>query len=288
MSNLAYEKITNQIIDLLMKGVIPWRRPYQNGIGVPKNLISKKPYRGINWMMLISSDYPSEYFLTFKQVKALGGKVKKGEKATTVVFWKLFENTNADKTNGESKTIPMLRYYHVFNLSQTEGIDPKKIPANPEAIDRELTPIEAAEEIVNNMPLCPEITFGAKIPHYKPSTDVIGMPDTNHFVSDEEYYSTLFHEMVHSTGHAKRLGRFANNKTHHSSKKEYSKEELVAEMGSAFLCHEAKVLPSTIENSASYIKSWIAVLQDDTKMLIQAASMAQKAADFILGVNTEE
>lgn len=279
--NQVYEIITNQIIEKLEKGTVPWKKPWATGSEWPKNLVSKKEYRGINTFLLGSQGYTNPYWLSFKQCNQLKGKIKKGEKASMCIFWKksqyTIENEDGDK---EIKDGLILRYYNVWNVDQTEGIDESKIPQlNIET--REFTPIEECEHIVSNMPNPPSISNGVAQAYYQPSTDSVNMPAKSLFVGDQEYYSTLFHELTHSTGHEKRLGR---HKTcpHHISRVEYSKEELVAEMGAAFLCGYVGI-ETTMDNSASYIAGWLKALQNDKQLVISASAKAQKSTDHILG-----
>ncbi|TKJ41199.1 hypothetical protein CEE37_05915 [candidate division LCP-89 bacterium B3_LCP] len=280
----AYQVITDRICELLEKGEIPWQRPWNSGNDFPKNLASKKEYRGINPFMLASMRYTSPYWLTFKQAKDLGGGIKAGEKGTPVVFWKWIERE--DESTGEVNKIPFLRYYTVFNLTQTVGIPEDKIPALDEET-REFNPIEEAEKIVANMQRRPEIQNIESRAYYRPSQDLVNMPKKELFKSDEEYYSTLFHELTHSTGHENRLNRKGIGELQGFGSHSYSKEELCAEFGSAFLCGESGIVERVIENSAGYIQGWLKRLRSDKKFLVQAASQGQKAADFILNKNRE-
>jgi antirestriction protein ArdC len=277
--NMVTEKVIHAIEDAIRTGSsAPWQKPwFQNG--VPTNLVSKKPYRGINVFLLSMLGYVNSYFLSFKQVQELGGSVKKGEKAIPVIFWKqmlVTEDENGNKLD-KPKSIPLLRYYNVFNVEQTQGINPKKIP---EVQRRKFNPIQDAEKIVANMPNKPEIKHEQAQAYYMPSFDYINMPKHEFFKSDSEYYSTLFHELVHSTGHESRLNRKEVSKTANFGSHDYSVEELVAEMGAVFLCNEIGI-ETTFDNSVAYLKSWLGKLKDDTTMLITASARAQKAVDYI-------
>lgn len=273
-----YEVVTQKIIDRLEAGVIPWQKPWRNSGGMPSNLITKRPYNGINFWLLLSLNYTSPFYLTFEQVKSLNGNVRKGEKSTMVVFWKILES---EDKSGEIKKTPFLRYYNVFNLTQTEGIDPAKVPVT-EAFDHDFNPIAAAESIIHNWSDCPKIKWGEDAAYYSPSIDTVCMPDQRTFFHDEQCYSTLFHELVHATGHSRRLGRQEKIKNHQFGSQDYSQEELVAEMGAAYLCGITNIEQETIENNAAYIKSWIRTFKDDPKVLVLAAAQAQKAVDYIL------
>lgn len=279
MSNKVYEIITEKIIEQLEQGTVPWHKPWISEY--PKNLISKKEYRGINVFLLGASKYSSPYWLSYKQAKQLGGNVKKGEKSTIVVFWKQIKvkDKNPDNTEETKKTIPFLRYYRVFNVEQCENIDEKKIPVTE--INPDFQPIAACEETVMNMQNKPEIRYQDSRAFYHPSGDYVNMPNPKTFQKEEFYYSVLFHELGHSTGHKSRLARKDFDKGFFGNEV-YSKEELCAEMTAAFLCGHHKIEMKTIDNSAAYIKSWLRKLKDDVKMIVLAAAQAQKAADYIL------
>lgn len=273
----VYQAVTDKIIAELEKGNIPWRKPWKSDECAPRNLITKKPYRGINVFLLGMAPYSSPYWLSFKQVKAKGGTVKKGEKATMVVFWKPFL-VDDDDNPGKKKSIPLLRYYNVFNVEQTEGFDyPKPEP------NSEFNPIEKADEILGLMKNPPSFAHGGDRAYYSPLTDHVQLPQPEQFESPEAYYGTKFHEYVHSTGHESRLKRqfgvgFGNEN--------YSKEELVAEMGAAMLCGVSGIDSEgkLVENMGAYIKNWLSKLKDDKKLLISAAGQAQKAADLVQGI----
>ena len=290
MSQKIYDLITDRIITLLEKGVIPWRKPWDAASGAPRNLVSGKAYRGINAMLLCSLGFNSPWFVTFNQAKALGGAVKKGAHGFPVVFWKFLEASTAPEDDEEQAggrdRVPLLRYYTVFNLEQTEGITAGKIPA---AEPRHFDPIEACERIVAEMPQRPEIRHTTEArAYYRPSTDTVTMPLRESFHSAAEYFSTLAHELVHSTGAPSRLARKSLEDWAPFGTADYSREELVAEMGAGFLCAHAGIASATLENSAAYIQNWLQVLKDDRRAVIVAAGQAQKAADFILNQSAED
>lgn len=269
-------------MELLETGTVPWRKTWNATSNHPRNLISKKKYRGINVFMLACMPYSSQYWLTFKQCQDKGGHVRKGEKSTPVIFWKWIDKKDAGSEDADAMVvngkIPMLRYYSVFNLEQVEGIEP---PPATEAIKNPFTPIERAEQIIAGMPLPPEIKYGGNSASYSPTWDVVKMPPRETFESPEEMYSTLYHELSHATGHQKRIGRKGITEPSFFGSHLYSKEELVAEMSAAFLCGHS-CIERTIENSAAYIQGWLKALKNDKTLLIQAGGAAQKAADFIL------
>jgi len=273
-----YEVVTQKIIDRLEAGVVPWQIPWRTKNGMPRNMISNRPYTGINFWMLLCLPYNSPFYMTFEQARVLGGNIRKGEKATMVVFWKIIES---EDKNGEIKKVPFLRYYNVFNLTQTEGIDPKKIP-DTEAFDHDFNSIVAADRIIYEWKDCPNIRWDDTHAYYSPSTDTICMPNQRSFFRDEYCYSTLYHEAIHCTGHRSRLGRHEKIKDHQFGNQDYSQEELTAEMGAAYLCGITGIEQQTIENNAAYIKSWIRTFNDDPKVLVLAAAQAQNAVDYIL------
>ena len=233
----VYEQITERVMALLEKGTVPWRKPWNAQSGLPRNLLSKKPYRGINVFLLHAMNYESPFWLTFRQAQELGGRVRKGEKACPVVFWKQHEVE--DKETGEKERIPMMRFYHVFNVAQVDGL--KNIPA---AVETPLNPLATPtkpEEIVAFMPKRPEIKHGMRKAFYSPREDIVAMPDRARFDKEAGYFTTLFHELLHSTGHVSRLNRPTLTESEGYGSNPYCKEELIAEMGAAFLCGHAGI-----------------------------------------------
>jgi antirestriction protein ArdC len=268
----VYDIVTERILMELESGVVPWRKPWRTP--PPANLVSKKTYRGINFFLLSLTGYGSQYWLTYRQAQALGGNVRKGEHGTKIVFWK-FDKYETEAADGEAeeRTSAILRYYVVFNLEQTEGL--KALLALPPA-----RPIESAEAIAAAMPNPPAFEQGHRAA-YTASSDTVTMPSRTAFASRAEYYSTLFHELTHSTGHAKRLAREGFDKPQMFGSDAYSREELIAEMGSAMLCGVAGIEQSTVANSVAYLQAWTARLKGDSRLVVSAASAAQKAADYI-------
>jgi len=285
MNVTVYQVVTDRITALLEKGVVPWRQNWKSNLQPPQNLVSGKPYRGINILLLHSMGYASPYWLTFRQAQELGGHVKQGQKGCPVIFWRSIDVQN--KETGETEHVPLLRYYTVFNLTQCDGI------AAPAAENQtaDHTPVQAADRIVAGMPKCPEIQHGLNRAFYSPVKDMVGMPQPEQFKSAEDYYSVLFHELTHSTGHQSRLNRKgvtrSEGKLAAFGSDPYAKEELVAEMGAAFLCGQAGIVERTMDNSAAYIASWLERLKNDSKLVVQAAAQAQRAADYILGGGEE-
>ena len=205
-------------------GVVTWKIPWRTKNRMPRNLISNHFYTGINFWMLLCLKYESPFYLSFNQVKSLGGNIRKGEKATLVVFWKMLESEEKD---GTKKKTPFLRYFNIFNLTQTEGINPKKIPETV-AFDHDFNSIAAADRTIYEWKDCPKIEWNSDHAYYSPATDTVCMPNQRTFFHDEQCYSTLFHELVHSTGHRSRLGRHERIKDHKFGSKAYSQEKFVA------------------------------------------------------------
>ncbi|HWR99357.1 MAG TPA: zincin-like metallopeptidase domain-containing protein [Prolixibacteraceae bacterium] len=273
-----YEVITQKIIDRLEAGIIPWQKPWQNSGGMPRNLVSGRPYNGINFWLLLASEFKSPFYMTFEQALSLGGNIRKGEKSTMVVFWKILEK---EKTPGTVEKTSFLRYYNIFNLEQTEGIDTSRIP-EATVHDHDFIPIVEAERVVSQWLDKPKILWGEDHACYIPLRDTVCMPDQRTFLQNERVYSVLFHELVHSTGHRSRTNRHEKIKDHSFGSEDYSQEELVAEMGAAYLCGLTDITLQTIDNSIAYIQSWIRTFKSDPKVLVLAAAQAQKAVDYIL------
>lgn len=272
-----YEAITTRVISMLEQGQIPWEQPW---IGSSSDrAISRstgKPYSLLNQMLLGD---PGEY-LTFKQCQEAGGKIKKGEKARMVVFWKWLKVKDAETE--EEKEIPFLQYYNVFHINQCEGVEPKRV--KPVEYPDAAAADETAERIISNYIDAECIALHhieGNRAFYRPSDDSITLPLVKQFKSTAEYYSTAFHELTHSTGHKSRLDRLAKIAAFGSE--EYSKEELVAEIGAASLMHHCGLeTVGTFRNTAAYIQSWIKALRNDKKMIVSAAGKAEKAVSRIL------
>ncbi len=273
----VYDIVTAQIIEQLEAGCVPWRKAWTSD--APRNW-KGRPYRGINVWLLAMAPYSDPRWLTFKQARALGGSVKKGERSRVVVFWKCLhdksDRTASEVQSGSEERRPrfVLRYYRVFNLEQTEGVDLGQMASATE----NPVPNRSAEAILAQWEGAPDVRR-APSPVYFPAEDVIGMPSISKFDPVEEYYCALFHEMAHATGHPKRLARFDVGASHPEA---YAREELVAEMTAAYLCAVAGV-ENTLPNSAAYLNGWIEKLRGNPRTVVVAAAQAQKAADLILG-----
>lgn len=275
-----YESITAKILEQLNNGIIPWQRPWHGGLEGAKSYVSGKPYSLLNQFLLGREGY----YLTWKQITDLGGRVKKGCKSNMVVFYKMSKITEKKMVDGEikdeEKLIPVLRYYTVFHEEDCEGIPMKGGQEEPK---RELTPVEEAEKVIKGYygrEACALHIELSNRAFYSPSEDSVTVPSMEQYDIVEEYYSTLFHETAHSTGHSSRLNR---DMTGHFGSDSYSKEELVAEITAAFLVQKCGMdSAKAFKNSVAYIQSWSKKFKEDKKLIVSAASKAEKAAKFIL------
>ena len=269
-----FKMITDRVIAQMESGEIPWEKPWISA-GQCNSHTTGKPYSLLNQMML---NCPGEY-LTYKQCSEEGGHVRKGEKSSMVVFWKWLKVMDDDTQ--EEKEVPMLRYYNVFHIDQCEGIAAKYQQEMPDNAQPDAT----AETIITDY----ISRSGVKVVHeqgdrayYRPSTDTITLPMMQQFKSTAEYYGTAFHEITHSTGHHTRLDRL--DKTAFFGTEQYSKEELIAEIGSAALVNHCGIeTDHSIRNNAAYIQNWLQVLRNDKRFIVSASAKAEKAVNMILG-----
>jgi antirestriction protein ArdC len=284
-----YQAITNQVIELLEAGTAPWRKPWNAATGMPRSLTTDKVYRGINPFLLhmsaLQHGFSSPYWATYKAIAERGGQVRKGEKGTMIVFWKQYLDKNEiDEKTGKPKQRFVLRTYKVFNTDQADGL---AVPEFAPAAATDHDPIAECETVIAGYLAAggPRVAHGHELAAYSQATDLLVMPDRSTFDTVEAYYSTYFHELTHSTGHKDRLARPDLLSFAHFGDKHYSKEELVAEMGAAMLAGLTGIAPVTLENSAAYLASWLKVLKSDSKLVVQAAAQAQKAADLVQGIS---
>jgi len=279
----VYALVTDRIIELLNEDIIPWRKPWTER-GLPRNLITKRPYRGINLMLLNTLDFEHNCYLTFKQLKTIGGSVKKGEKGQFVVFTKMLEEDVEKDGKMEKKKHSMLRYYKVFNIAQCRDIPdnfiPKDVYENAEITD--------CTSVIDCMPNAPKIVHKKPDAYYVPSEDYINMPRLKSFKEPDEYYGTLFHELIHSTGHSLRLNRKEVMENPKFGSEPYSLEELVAEIGSCYLKSFTGLDITDMSNNASYISSWLKVLKNDKRFILKASSRSQQAVEYILNTKAVE
>ena len=282
------QDVTDLIIAALEAGTVPWQRPWASAGSLPRSMATGKVYRGINVLLLgLYSDlagYDSPWWGTYKQIAAQGGQVRKGEKASTVVLYTTFDKDEVAPT-GETvtKTIPLLRSFNVFNADQADGL-PAKFTTPIELPGTELERLEHAEAVVAGyIANGPSLTHGGDRACYSPRADAVSMPELAAFKSAEGYYSTLFHELTHSTGHASRLEREGiAGEGHAFGDTTYAAEELIAELGAAMLCATVGIeQAATIPASAAYIANWLTALRNDKKLVLTAAKHAQRATDLI-------
>jgi antirestriction protein ArdC len=282
----VYGIITDKIIEQLNKGTVPWQRPW-TGAGMPQNLISQRAYRGVNTMLLAMLGYEQNYFLTYKQIQAIGGKVKRDEKGHMVVYWNFAEKDAANKDPEEETTAKkraILRYYVVFNVAQCENLPEDKLP---KMADNEFDPIATCEKVIEEMPNKPRILHKENRAYYDPLHDFVNMPKEKSFKSSAGYYNTLYHELIHSTGHHSRLAREGLIQMTEFGSKPYSLEELVAEIGACYLQSYCGI-ETEFDNSVAYVQGWLNQLENNRRFIFTAAKMAQDAIDYILDAHHEQ
>ncbi len=280
-----YERITSAIVALVEKGeLLPWQRPWKAAEWA-RSISTSRQYNGINrWFLtaLAQANGWSNWFGTYKQIAALGGQVRKGEKSSLAILWKPMEKINP--VSGEKERFFMLRTFNVFSASQADDL-PAKYYAQPTEADIER---DADAEAVLDAYLSGQgipVSYGGSVAAYSPKGDSIVLPAVEAFQAIEHYYATAFHEAAHSTGHQKRLNRPGIADFDHFGSHQYSREELVAEFGSALVLGTLGLdKPNLVENQAAYLKNWLSALQNDPQALIWAAGRAEKAANLILGI----
>ena len=261
------QSITDNVIKALESGVPPWVKPWHSsGIDAPYNPVSKRYYNGINFIQLSMMPGSTHNWVTYKQAQSVGAQVRKGSKGVPVIYFSPLEVT--DKVTGDSKKIPMLKTYTVFNADQVDGLE---LPAPAERNMNEV--IQSCEEFIKAQRA--RIQFGGNRAFYVPSMDYIQLPELDQFKSSADYYATALHELSHWTGHESRLDRKISNKFGNEA---YAFEELVAELGSAMLCAHNKI-DGQLQH-ASYIADWLKVLNDDPKNILKAGALAQKILDY--------
>jgi antirestriction protein ArdC len=280
-----YDEVTQRIVGELEAGRVPWVQPWGRtggaGPGLPRNALTARPYSGVNvlilWGAVIEQGYPSQSWLTFRQAREAGGCVAKGEHGVTVVYADRFtpegEKQRAEREGGEAKAVPFLKRFTVFNVAQCEGLR-ERLASDPAPLpEREIVPV--AEDVIAASGI--DFRIGGDRAFYVPALDFVQVPPQPAFFEQVNYYRTCLHELTHATGHAKRLGR---NLTNSFGSKDYAREELIAEMGSAFLCASLSIEPTV--RHADYIGAWLDVLREDNRAIFRAASAANKAAEWLL------
>jgi len=281
-----YDAVTAKIIAELEDGRVPWVQPWGRaggtGPGLPRNAVTARSYSGVNililWGAVIEQGWPSQGWLTFRQAQQAGGCVRKGERGVSVVYADRFtpeaEKQRVEREGGEAKAVPFLKRFTVFNVSQCDGSRPD-LAADPAPLpEREIVPLAEAVMAASGV----DVRIGGDRAFYVPSADYVQVPPQPAFFDQINYYRTCLHELTHATGHPKRLARDLTNPF---GSKDYAREELVAEMGSAFLCAALGIVPTV--RHADYIASWLEVLREDNRAIFRAASAASKAADWLLG-----
>jgi antirestriction protein ArdC len=282
------DEIAKAFLDSLNSGRVPWQRPWNSTGARPRNAISRKPYRGINslYLGLVATlkGYPTGEWITKNQCVAAGGRIiyEEFRKFVNVVLWKPMVSEKTDEAGKKVKKVwRMCKSYEVWNVAQCTGLPARKVV--------EVAPVEpiaAAQAIVDAMPNKPKIHIvESDRAFYRPSDDMVVVPELKQFSKAEGFYATVFHELAHATGHASRLNREGITNAIMFGNHSYSKEELVAEITSSFVSAEAGILESVQDNSVSYVQTWASRLQNDPRMIIEAVGQAQKAADTILGVS---
>jgi antirestriction protein ArdC len=285
-----YDEVTARVVSELEAGRLPWVQPWGStgsaGPGLPRNALTARNYSGVNvlilWGAVIEHGWPSQSWLTFRQAQDAGGCVRKGEHGVTVVYADRFtpeaEKERATRDGDEAKAVPFLKRFTVFNVAQCEGLraglasDPAPLP------EREIVPV--AEEVIAASGV--DFRIGGTRAFYVPALDFVQVPPQPAFFEQVNYYRTCLHELTHATGHAKRLNRGLTNGF---GSKDYAREELIAEVGSAFLCAALGITPTV--RHADYIGSWLEVLREDNRAIFRAASAATRAADWLLARHRE-
>jgi antirestriction protein ArdC len=277
--------VTHLITQKLEQGIVPWRRPWKEA-DTPKNFVTQRPYRGMNFLLLNSLGFACNEFLTWNQIHDLGGRVKKGEKANLVVLWVWIDEDVGKQSHAViGRKRPVLRYYHVFNIEQCAGI-PSRAETLPDA--KRHNPIERCETIVAEMPNRPKIVHNENDAYYHRFGDFINMPKIELFETSESYYGTLFHELMHSTGYVDRLNRKEITEENTFGSESYSIEELTAEIGTCYLASYSGIAQKEMENNVAYIQGWLKRLNQDKRFIVYASAHAQKAVDYILNIKHEE
>lgn len=289
MSAYALNRITETIIGMLEKGTVPWRQPWTE-LGPPQNLISRRLYKGINVFLLAARGYALPYWLPLQQLQKLGGTLKCGEEPSEIACWQWWPRTvtgsgNKGKSRKQERVLwePRCWFHQVYNVEQCRGIESRV----PKLKTHEFNPIQRCDQLIIGMLTNVAVQHREPEAYYSPIFDFVNMPNRQLFHNDEEYYSTLFHELVHSTGHQSRLNRHKYlERGFRPDLHEYTQEELVAEMGTAFLCAKATISSRTLENSAAYIGRWLQVLENDKRAVFHASAQAQKAFEYIVNQNS--
>jgi len=289
----VYKRVTDHFLSALEKGVVPWRTPWTDL--APKSMMTGRTYSGVNYMMCVmfGAEYKSQWWVSAAKAKELGGYIPSSASGKGIPALRVFTITREDDNGTRVPVSTKAQYTVIWNVEEAVGIDPKYIPETKHLYFK---PIELAEIVLRDMPDPPlyyERTQSAAF--YEPSNDKIVLPDKAMFESIAAHYETRFHETIHATGHPKRLAReqivnmvnapFANT----SSLESYGKEELIAGIGAAMLLARCGIVhQATLDNNTAYVANWADKLRADPKLIVSAASAAQKAVDYIMGTNESE
>ena len=279
-----YQQITDRIVEKLEQGIIPWKKPFTSiKKQYPKNFVSKKMYNGANFFLTLLEGRNTPYWLTFKQAKELGGNVKKGERGMPIVYFQFIEKVNDE---GKKYSFPMVKHSTVFNLEQVEGIENLFEQEMKDLIvTNTFNNIESCESLINRLSeadIIPEVRHSLmENAFYYPSQDYINMPLRDRFSEEQFYYSTLFHEIAHSTGHLSRLARKGITEHYKKDSPGYAREELVAELSASFICAETGIVKDTEENTTAYIQLWLQALKNDNKIIYDAMRDSFKVLEHL-------
>ncbi|MEO0899607.1 MAG: zincin-like metallopeptidase domain-containing protein [Bacteroidota bacterium] len=281
----VYQIVTDRIIEALGQGTVPWLKTWQ-GYGFARNYVSKHVYSGINALITSLSPHDIPYFVTKKQATDLGGMIIKGSRSLPIVYWKVVYKDKDGRYHPEeegqklpdAKKLFFARYYKVFNIMDVEGVT-FDLPFSDKVFD----PIPTCEQMVDLMPNPPLIEYGGDDAFYSPSKDLVKVPKRYRFDTIEDFYFTLFHELIHATGHSSRLNRPEVMEKNVFASLEYSKEELTAEIGASFLANIAGIeTPTLLDSSHAYINGWLKKLKGDRKFIFVAAKEAKKGVGYVL------
>lgn len=284
MQSNIYTMVTNNILEQLNKGIVPWHRPWDLVSGAISHTTGK-PYSLLNQFLLCGK---SGEYVTFNQVKAQGGFIKRGERSKFVVFWKDAKTLEIDEEGNENERhFPVLRYYNVWHIDQCEGVSPKH-PVDDNGCENLVFVNKSAEKIIENYFQRESVTLNiekSNKAYYCCDLDEVHVPLREQYMETEEFYSTLFHEMIHSTGHASRLNRI-NTQKKRIGRGDYAREELVAEIGAAFLINKSGIDSKKVfKNNVAYIQSWSKQLKQNPRLIVSAAGKAEAAVEYIMGGN---
>lgn len=274
----AYGLASERIIGLIENRIVPWHYAWTNG-GLPQNMVTRRPYRGVNAMLLHGVGYSSNYFLTYDQLVVLGGRIKKGQEPNLVVYREPLGIQGIDTDEGEATNCLTLRYRHVFNVCQCEGLPKGAIPP----VARRHNPFQACANIVAMMPNAPEMRHDFSDSYYQPFQDIVYASESS-YETAEEYYAGLFRELVHSTGHEKRLGREGLFGMREYSASDYTMEELVGEIGGCMLASFAGIQVEPKVYEEEYAREWVQRFRKDPKFVVHACAKAQVAVEYVLGL----